>query len=159
MVEVASSLGQFLPGAEPQYLAPGLALHSKLHPDSCWFCTSIARVSVTMSGTSQNHKPELLLAFGRSSDDVTCEQAANTGCIVCGIYRAGEEVLDQNGEFDLAKTRANSVVGRTGQVWGIGNLYLGGCGVIPTGNATNPTLTAACHAIAGADQIIKELKQ
>ncbi|KAK2604140.1 hypothetical protein N8I77_007095 [Diaporthe amygdali] len=103
MVDVATSLGGFLPGAEPRHLAPGLALH------------------------------------------------------VCGIYRAGKEVQDQNAKFDLAKTKEDSAVSKEGRVWGVSNLYLGGCGVIPTGNASNPTLTAACHAIAGANQIIKEL--
>ncbi|KAL9620939.1 MAG: hypothetical protein Q9160_004592 [Pyrenula sp. 1 TL-2023] len=103
MVDVATSLGGFLPGAEPRHLAPGLALH------------------------------------------------------VCGIYRAGKEVQNPEGEFDLAKTKEGSVVSKEGRVWGVSNLYLGGCGVIPTGNASNPTLTAACHAVAGADQIIKEL--
>lgn len=46
---------------------------------------------------------------------------------------------------------------KTGLVWGVKNLYLGGCGIIPTGNASNPTLTAACHAIAGARRILAEL--
>ncbi|KUI64581.1 Pyranose 2-oxidase [Cytospora mali] len=103
MVDVATSLGGFLPGAEPRHLAPGLALH------------------------------------------------------VCGIYRAGKEVLNHDGKLGLVKTKDNSVVSKEGRVWGVSNLYLGGCGIIPTGNASNPTLTAACHAIAGADQIIKEL--
>lgn len=78
-------------------------------------------------------------------------------CIVCGIYRAGKEVHNQDGRFDLAETKKDSVVSKEGRVWGVSNLYLGGCGIIPTGNASNPTLTAACHAIAGADQIIEEL--
>jgi len=63
---------------------------------------------------------------------------------ICGTYRAGTSVSD-------------SVVDRTGKVWGINNLVLGGCGVIPTGSACNPTLTAACFAIAAARQMVKEL--
>ncbi|KAI3391657.1 hypothetical protein diail_6995 [Diaporthe ilicicola] len=104
MVNVATSLGGFLPGAEPRHLAPGLALH------------------------------------------------------VCGLYRAGKEVV-RDGQVDLEETKKTSVVDKTGLVWGLSNLYLGGCGVIPTGNASNPTLTAACHAIAGADRIIAELNK
>ena len=73
---------------------------------------------------------------------------------ICGIYRAGERKGGQSLE-DVKKT---SVVDRTGRVWGLNNLNLGGCGILPRGNASNPTLTAACHAIAGAKQIIKELK-
>ncbi|XDG05114.1 hypothetical protein ABKA04_004729 [Annulohypoxylon sp. FPYF3050] len=99
MVKVSSKLGGFVPGAEPRYLAPGLALH------------------------------------------------------ICGIYRAGK--LEEGDTLeDVKKT---SVVDRTGRVWGIDNLVLGGCGVIPKGNASNPTLTAACFALAGASQILEDL--
>lgn len=98
-----------------------------------------------------------MLAYQCSLVKITMKRVANKDCVVCGIYRAGKEVKDQNGNFDLAKTKEDSVVSKTGLVWGVHNLYLGGCGVIPTGNASNPTLTAACHAIAGADEIIKNL--
>ncbi|KAI0895300.1 hypothetical protein F4806DRAFT_503238 [Annulohypoxylon nitens] len=99
MIKIASSLGGFVPGAEPRYLAPGSALH------------------------------------------------------ICGIYRAGKQKQGQPLE-DIKKT---SVVDRNGCVWGLNNLVLGGCGVIPKGNASNPTLTAACFALAGAKQILKDL--
>ncbi|KAL8299028.1 hypothetical protein RB601_002105 [Gaeumannomyces tritici] len=59
---------------------------------------------------------------------------------VCGTYRAGTGV-------------DKSVVDKTGKVHGMGNLVLGGCGVIPTGNACNPTLTAAAFALAAADEL------
>ncbi|KAF1735903.1 Pyranose 2-oxidase [Beauveria bassiana] len=52
-----------------------------------------------------------------------------------------------------------SVVDRHSKVWRIENLFVGGCGVIPTQNATNPTLTAACFAIVGARKVAQELKQ
>ncbi|KAI1774533.1 hypothetical protein F4818DRAFT_442033 [Hypoxylon cercidicola] len=97
MVKVSSSLGGFVPGAEPRYQPPGLALH------------------------------------------------------ICGIYRAGKQ------EGTLEEAKKTSVVDRCGRVWGLKNLNLGGCGVIPKGNASNPTLTAACHALAGANQILEEL--
>ncbi|RMJ17075.1 hypothetical protein BHE90_004621 [Fusarium euwallaceae] len=63
---------------------------------------------------------------------------------ICGTYRAGESEED-------------SVVDKFGKVWGQEKLVLGGCGVIPTGNACNPTLTAACFALAAADKIVEEL--
>ncbi|KAI0118221.1 pyranose oxidase [Nemania sp. FL0031] len=66
---------------------------------------------------------------------------------ITGTYRAGK-----HGRVE------DSVVDRTGRVWGQKNLVLGGCGVIPTQNACNPTLTAACFALAAADQMIKELE-
>ncbi|KAI0543332.1 hypothetical protein F4679DRAFT_577706 [Xylaria curta] len=65
---------------------------------------------------------------------------------ICGIYRAGE------------KPSPDSVVSREGKVWASDNLYLGGCGIISVSNASNPTLTAACHALAGARQIAEELE-
>ncbi|OAA56749.1 glycerol-3-phosphate phosphatase [Cordyceps fumosorosea ARSEF 2679] len=62
-------------------------------------------------------------------------------------------------------TRANpvddgcSVVDSHFKVWRTENLFVGGCGVIPTQNATNPTLMAACFAIVGARKMAQELKQ
>ncbi|KAJ4252325.1 hypothetical protein NW762_010923 [Fusarium torreyae] len=63
---------------------------------------------------------------------------------ICGTYRAGE-------------TSADSVVNKHGKAWNMDNLVLGGCGVIPTQNASNPTLTAACFALAAADKIVEDL--
>lgn len=152
MVDVATSLGGFLPGAEPRHLAPGLALHGQF-PASCWFylCTSLV-IPLTISAESQEHSLVV------PSDNTIHEQVTDMECTVCGIYRAGKEHKGENGKIDLKKTKEESVVSREGRVWGVKNLYLGGCGVIPTGNASNPTLTAACHAIAGADEINKELR-
>ncbi|KAI8946059.1 hypothetical protein F4801DRAFT_597070 [Xylaria longipes] len=67
---------------------------------------------------------------------------------ICGIYRAGKDIGEKE----------TSVVSREGKVWDMDDLYLGGCGIIPIGNASNPTLTAACHALASANQIVNELK-
>ncbi|KAI0452499.1 pyranose 2-oxidase [Xylaria acuta] len=91
MINVASTLGNFLPGGEPRFLAPGAAMH------------------------------------------------------ICGTTRAGE------------KDDGTSVVDRYSKVWRLDNLFLGGCGVIPTQNACNPTLTAACFALVGARKIVDEL--
>ncbi|GJC86222.1 pyranose 2-oxidase [Colletotrichum liriopes] len=70
---------------------------------------------------------------------------AGSALHICGTYRAGESQED-------------SVVDSVGRVWGQENLVLGGCGVIPTKNACNPTLTAGCFALAAAEQIIKDLE-
>ncbi|KAI0469202.1 hypothetical protein F4859DRAFT_516145 [Xylaria cf. heliscus] len=99
MTHVAEFLGDYIPGSEPQALAPGLALH------------------------------------------------------ICGIYRAGEKP----GPGEKPPTDI-SVVSREGKVWHLDNLYLGGCGIIPVSNASNPTITAACHALASAKQIGEELE-
>ncbi|KAI1322379.1 pyranose 2-oxidase [Xylariaceae sp. FL0255] len=62
---------------------------------------------------------------------------------ICGVTRAGKE--------DDGK----SVVDRNSRVWRFDNLFLGGCGVIPTQNACNPTLTAACFALVGAREVVR----
>ena len=49
------------------------------------------------------------------------------------------------------------VVDRHSKVWRVEDLFVGGCGVIPTQNACNPTLTAACFAIVGARKIVEAI--
>jgi pyranose oxidase len=92
MEEVASSLGGYLPGSEPQFMEPGLALH------------------------------------------------------VCGTTAAG-------------KSDEDSCCNKDSLVWGTKNLYVGGTNVIPGTNGSNPTLTAMCFAIKGAEDIVKKLKE
>lgn len=64
-----------------------------------------------------------------------------------GTTRAGKET-----------EKTESVVDKHSKVWGIDNLWLGGNGVIPTKNASNPTITSMCFAIEGANKLIAELK-
>ncbi|KAI5926247.1 hypothetical protein F4810DRAFT_725958 [Camillea tinctor] len=62
-----------------------------------------------------------------------------------------------SGTTRAGTSKEDSVCDRYGRVWGTDNVVVGGCNVIPTGAACNPTLTAICFAIAGADKIIEEL--
>lgn len=99
MEAVAGKLGGYLPGSEPQFLAPGLALH------------------------------------------------------VCGTTVAAKKNLTT--ESDMKK---ESCCNENSRVWDTTNLYVGGLNVIPGPNASNPTLTAMCFAIKGAEDIRNQLK-
>ncbi|KAL4746045.1 hypothetical protein BDW72DRAFT_207697 [Aspergillus terricola var. indicus] len=100
MEKVAGQLGGYIPGSEPQFLAPGLALH------------------------------------------------------VCGTTAARRK--DCRSEDDMKRI---SVCDENSKVWGVENLHLGGLNVIPgpRSNASNPTLTAMCFAIKGAEEIRRKL--
>lgn len=56
-----------------------------------------------------------------------------------GTYRMGTE-----------DTRDESVADTESRVWGFDNLYLGGLGLIPEANASNPTNVACAMAVKGA---------
>ncbi|MFI0221197.1 GMC oxidoreductase [Streptomyces lydicus] len=93
MMKVASALGGFMPGSEPQFLTPGLPLH------------------------------------------------------IAGTTRMGRTEAD----------KATSVVDSHSQVWDVSNLFLGGNGLHPYGNAANPTLTSVATALKAVDQVEKIL--
>ncbi|KAF3023517.1 hypothetical protein E8E14_007863 [Neopestalotiopsis sp. 37M] len=66
--------------------------------------------------------------------------------------------LHISGTTRAGTSKKDSVCDRYGRVWDTKNLVVGGCNVIPTGAACNPTLTAVCFAIAGADKMIEEFR-
>lgn len=116
---------------------PQPTFHFRLSEDDADRCrrmiTDMVEVARNLGGFLPGAEPKYL--------------APGSALHICGTYRAGQ--LEGDGD---------SVVNRTGKVWGQKNLVLGGCGVIPTQNACNPTLTAACFAIAAANQLVEDLK-
>jgi choline dehydrogenase-like flavoprotein len=137
MVQIASHLGGFLPGAEPKYLIPGSALH---------ICgTYRAGELSTNANTTTNTNTS-----GEYSD-------YNNGYASSDYWNNGRGNPHAHAQTTPAAIPKDSVVDKNSRVWGQRDLYLGGCGVIPTQSACNPTLTAACFAIYAARHLVQSL--
>lgn len=87
-----------------------------------------------------------------------CSKSSTTSDI-CGTYRAGSPMVSTmtSSQGVPGNLPRDSVVDKASRVWGQQDLYLGGCGVIPTRSACDPTLTAACFAIYAAERLIESM--
>ena len=132
MVQITSHLGGFLPGAEPKYLVPGSALH---------ICGTYRAGELSNNNTT-----------------TTTDQYSdyNNGYASSDYWNNGLGNPHAHAQTPAAIPK-DSVVDKNSRVWGQRDLYLGGCGVIPTQSACNPTLTAACFAIYAARHLVQSL--
>ena len=62
------------------------------------------------------------------------------------------------GTHRMGTSPNNSVVDRRQRTWAHENLYLAGCGNMPTIGTSNPTLTMSALAFAAAEKILQDLK-
>ena len=62
------------------------------------------------------------------------------------------------GTHRMGKSRLDSVVAPSGRTWDHPNLYLVGCGNMPTLGTSNPTLTAAALTYIAAEHVIRDLR-
>jgi pyranose oxidase len=58
------------------------------------------------------------------------------------------------GTTRMGDNHETSVVDANSRVWGIENLYLGGNGLIPSGQASNPTLTSVAMALKAIEHVL-----
>jgi choline dehydrogenase-like flavoprotein len=59
----------------------------------------------------------------------------------------------------MGSSAHDSVVNREQRTWDHSNLFLVGCGNMPTLGTSNPTLTMAALTFWAAENIIKDLRQ
>ncbi|KAK8006850.1 hypothetical protein PG989_000840 [Apiospora arundinis] len=89
-----------------------------------------------------------------------CEVASKLGGFLPGAepkFLVPGSALHISGTTRAGMSAKDSVCDKYGRVWGTRNVIVGGCNVIPTGAACNPTLTAICFGIAGVQKIIEDI--
>lgn len=98
----------------------------------------------------------------RKQTDRMNEHMLRTAVALGGFMPGSEPVfltpglpLHIAGTTRMGSSPLDSVVDADSKVWDVDNLYLGGNGLHPYGNASNPTLTSVAMALRAADTIVK----
>lgn len=98
----------------------------------------------------------------RKATDRMNEHMLRTAAVLGGFMPGSEPVfltpglpLHIAGTTRMGRSPLDSVVDEHSKVWNIDNLYLGGNGLHPFGNASNPTLTSVAMALHAADTIVE----
>ncbi|MBW5422007.1 pyranose oxidase [Streptomyces sp. BG9H] len=155
----------FTYGAVPPNVDPRLIV------DLRWFGISRPRPEnkVTFSRTLRDtfDMPQPTFHFcldeaERKETDRMKEHMLRTASALGGFMPGSEPVfltpglpLHIAGTTRMGTNPLDSVVDEYSKVWNIDNLYLGGNGLHPFGNASNPTLTSVATAVHAADTIVK----
>ncbi|MFJ6525574.1 pyranose oxidase [Streptomyces longwoodensis] len=100
-------------------------------------------------------------AAERKETDRMNEHMLRTASALGGFMPGSEPVfltpglpLHIAGTTRMGTSELDSVVDEYSKVWNVDNLYLGGNGLHPFGNASNPTLTSVAMAVHAANTII-----
>ncbi|NUU20763.1 MAG: pyranose oxidase [Streptomycetaceae bacterium] len=155
----------FTYGALPPNVDPRLIV------DLRWFGISRPRPEnrITFSRRLRDtfDMPQPTFHFGldaaeRAEADRMNEHMLRTAAKLGGFLPGSEPVfvtpglpLHIAGTTRMGTSPLDSVVDEYSKVWHIDNLYLGGNGLHPFGNASNPTLTSVAMALHAADTIVK----
>ncbi|KAK8094921.1 hypothetical protein PG997_001606 [Apiospora hydei] len=102
--------------------------------------------------------PGPIIELQPSSEEADVRRAQDMIQDMCSVAsKLGGMLRHATGTTRAGTSRDDSVCDKYGRVWGTDNVVVGGCNVVPAGSACDPTLTAVCFAIAGADKIIEKL--
>ena len=108
----------------------------------------------------------LFRAMGIKDDDIFTHFTPDSPGYMTYRTREGEVVPlsfygsgHHMGTHRMGVSRTDSVTDRSSRTWDHENLYLVGCGAMPTWGTSNPSLTMAALAYRAAESILRDLNK